>query len=248
MEKRETIGILGGMGPLASAEFVKTIYEYGCGEREQDLPIVLMDSDPTFPDRTQSLLAGDYELLLSRLNESLNRLREFGASRIVICCVTIHYLLPKLMPELRRSVISLLDVIFALVAKDPKQHLMVCTTGSRRLQIYEQHESWRLVKDRIIMPDETDQTLIHDAIYRIKGNNDISQMILLLESLLSKYDTDSLIAGCTEVHLLAKHLASSGSERGISCLDPLLAIAKDLAPGKFGNGRRGCSMESRQEA
>src|SRR5262245_55746021 len=106
MAKREILGIVGGIGPLASAEFVKTIYEESVGELEQASPIVFMHSDPTFPDRTQSLLAGESEPLLLKLIEALNRLRGLGASRIVICCVTIHFLLPRLPAELRRRIIS----------------------------------------------------------------------------------------------------------------------------------------------
>ena len=43
------LGILGGMGPLASAEFLKTLYECFPYEREQDAPVCLLVSDPTFP-------------------------------------------------------------------------------------------------------------------------------------------------------------------------------------------------------
>ena len=48
------LGILGGMGPLASAEFLKTIYEYGTRDLEQRSPACILYSDPTFPDRTSS--------------------------------------------------------------------------------------------------------------------------------------------------------------------------------------------------
>jgi aspartate racemase len=123
------------MGPLASAEFIKTIYERNVGEREQISPKVLLHSDPTYPDRTQALLAGEYEPLLCKLTETLNELLELGASRIVICCVTIHYLLPKLPVGLRRRVISLLDVIFGCVAKSRKRHLLIGTTGARKLKV-----------------------------------------------------------------------------------------------------------------
>ena len=50
--RSNVLGVVGGMGPLASAEFVKTIYEYGLNRREQESPSVVLVSDPTFPDRT----------------------------------------------------------------------------------------------------------------------------------------------------------------------------------------------------
>jgi len=233
MAKRDILGIVGGLGPLASAEFVKTIYDHCHGEQEQDSPVVLMHSDPTFPDRTQSLLAGECYLLLNKLNEIVNDLCELGATRIVICCITIHYLLPMLPRESRERVISLLDVIFTLVAESRKRHLLISTTGARKLRIYEQHVQWQSLKDQVIMPDEMDQTLIHNTIYQIKKQRDISEVAPILQALLSKYDTDSFIAGCTEIHLLTKHLTLSGYRERVGCIDPLTAIANDLAQGRF---------------
>ena len=64
--KKRVLGVVGGAGPLASAEFIKTIYECSLGEREQEAPVVLLYSDPTFPDRTEALLAGDYEPTLTQ--------------------------------------------------------------------------------------------------------------------------------------------------------------------------------------
>lgn len=234
MAKREILGIVGGIGPLASAEFVKTIYEESVGEREQASPLVFMHSDPTFPDRTQSLLAGESELLLLKLIEALNQLRELGASRIVICCVTIHFLLPRLPAELRRPIISLLDVIFREVGRSQKRHLLIGTIGARKLGVIEQHAQWESLKDRIVMPDEEDQKLIHDdIIYQIKRNRDLRELIPVLESLLMKYDLDSFIAGCTEIHLLAKLLVWSGAEARFGCVDPLMMIAKDVVRGRL---------------
>lgn len=233
-QKRDILGVLGGMGPVASAEFLKTIYEYGVGEREQDSPIVLVYSDPTFPDRTDAFLAGNYSEILGQLIEGLNRLREMGASRIVICCVTIHHLLPKLPPHLSELVISLPEVVFANIAATEKRHLLICSSGTYQLGIFRNHDQWKHAERYFVLPDEADQQIIHrDLIYRIKKTSDISRLFPLLESLLFKYKVDSFIAGCTEVHLLAKYFMSSiGRHKGYSCIDPLAIIAKQTARGK----------------
>src|SRR5215216_6454872 len=113
MSKNGILGILGGMGPVASAEFLKTIYEYSEGEREQDFPVVFVYSDPTFPDRTDAFLNGEEEVILRQLEKALQALVQMDASKIVICCMTIHHLLPRLSPNLAERIISLLDVIAA---------------------------------------------------------------------------------------------------------------------------------------
>src|SRR5215207_7095330 len=108
---KPVLGVLGGMGGLASAEFVKTIYEFS-GEvspREQAAPAVLMYSDPAFPDRTEAFLRGETQPILTRLIDALELLDRMGASRFVICCMTIHYLLPQVPDRLRERIISLTD-------------------------------------------------------------------------------------------------------------------------------------------
>jgi aspartate racemase len=227
--EREVLGIVGGMGPLASAEFLKTVYEYGIGENEQDAPIVLMYSDPSFPDRTDSFLAGESELLLARLTEALQCLSDAGASHFVICCMTIHYLLPRLPPHLSARIVSLLDVIFDNLKQPRRRHLLICSNGTRRMELFQNHSQWEQHKSEIVLPDDDDQDTIHrELIYPIKKRPDLRRLKPLLETLLRRYAVDSFIVGCSEIHLLAKHFVFNGdNDGGYGCLDPLLLIAKE---------------------
>jgi len=227
----DVIGIIGGMGPLASAEFLKTIYECSLRGVEQETPAVVVYSDPRVPDRTESLLNGECEILLDSLVDVLNRLRELGASRIVICCVTLHYLLSRLYDDQRRDIISLLDVIFDGVLRTRDRHLLVCTNGTRKLGLFQMHPQWQLAQDQLVLPDEMDQQLIHHKIILgIKRNNPLADLLGSLDALLAKYQVNSFIAGCTELHLLAKLALLSGKgRRSYGCIDPLAIIAKDFA-------------------
>lgn len=228
--KTNLLGILGGLGPLASAEFLKTIYECSIGASEQSAPAVVMYSDPSFPDRTQAFLRGEEDLMLSRLVVGLEQLCEIGASKIVICCITIHHLLPRLPPHLSGCVRSLLDVIFEAVGRSRKKHLLVCTNGTRRLEIFQRHEQWKPMRKYIVLPEARDQNAIHNLIYSLKQNQNPNELMPLLESLLTKYEVSSFIAGCTEIHLLAKRLAHSSCMCQHSlCVDPLTIIAQTLA-------------------
>jgi len=225
------LGVVGGLGPLASAEFLKTVYEWSIKKCEQEGPVVFLYSDPTFPDRTDSFLSGDGDDVLERLVKASNHLRQMGVSRILVCCVTIHYLFPRLPKEIRSQMVSLLDLIFDGVAGSSKKHLLVCSNGSRKLELFQSHKGWKTAHSKIILPDETDQNLIHnDLIYQIKKNGDVNQKIKLLKSLLAKYEVDSFIAGCTEMHLVAKGFMNSGSKvNKYGCIDPLTIMAKEMA-------------------
>lgn len=229
-ENKRIIGVLGGMGPLASAEFLKTIYQCRGSKCEQDSPIIFLYSDPTVPDRTEALLNGAENTLVEQLTESLSRLFEFGVSKVVICCVTAHYLLGKLPAYLSERVISLLDVTFAHLAQGPERHLLVCSNGTRQLRIFQNHPDWETWKDYIVLPNQPDQDLIHrEIIFGIKNNGDLSQVTDLLESLLAKYNVGSFIAGCTEMHLIAKQLAPAEiKQKRFNCLDPLTILAEAI--------------------
>jgi aspartate racemase len=232
---QQALGILGGLGPLASAEFLKTIYECNPGVSEQQSPIVSMYSDPTFPDRTETLLNGSSEILLDRLVAALERISSWGVTRIVICCVTIHYLLPELPGHLRQRVVSLLDTIFDHCSSLQKPQLLLCTNGSRQLNLFQRHEAWERVCPFIVLPDDADQQLVHDLIYRLKANYDPLAARPTIEALLARYSIESFIAGCTELHLLAKQFRPwQESESPFTCIDPLTIIAHELTRDSVG--------------
>jgi aspartate racemase len=227
---KPVLGIIGGLGPLASSEFLKTIYEHTLNQQEQCAPCVMMYSDPSFPDRTEALLNGKSDVMLARLVQALEYLDDSGVSKTVICCVTMHHLLPFLPTHFRARLLSLIDIVFMEVLRSGRKHLLLCSSGTRQLEIFQKHEQWKQARDCFVLPEEQDQMAVHELIYRIKRNQDVSKMVPEIEALLTKYKVNHFVAGCTEFHLLAKHLArESGTRRSYGCTDPLMVIAKRIA-------------------
>lgn len=229
MQREDCLGVVGGMGPLVSAEFLKTIYAVGQWTREQDAPRAIVYSDPTFPDRTELLLRGEEEPLARKLGEVIESLLGAGASQIVIACVTIHRVLPRLPLHLRSPVISLIDVALAAVAASDDRHLLFCTTGTRQLRLFESHPAWPEVRARMVLPSEEDQASIHELIYRVKKRQD-ADLVAEVEGLLHKYGVRSFVAGCTELHLASSRLHEARSR--LECIDPLWIIAREFANGR----------------
>jgi len=229
-DKREIWGVLGGMGPLASAEFMNTIYEQNAKGREQHSPIVFLFSDPTIPDRTDSFANGGEDILFNRLLSSIEILVLAGATRIIICCMTIHPLLSKLPKVLREKIVSLADVIFARILQSEAKHLLICTDGTRKMRLFENHPLWPETRHRIVLPDAGDQESIHRLIYEIKGNEYSTSHWQLVEALMKKYGVSSYIAGCTELHVLAKKQSRlCGQGWSDCCIDPLTLIASTMS-------------------
>jgi aspartate racemase len=227
---KKILGILGGMGPLASAEFMKTIYEFNTADLEQKLPTCILYSDPTFPDRTEAIINNKSEdLLVSLLVETLQKLTQLGASKVVITCITTHYFLPRVPAHLRENIISLIDLIIQEILPTKKRYLLLCTNGTRQAGIFQKHPQWHLAEQHVILPNQADQNTVHHLIYQIKTSGYQESMAFSLDNFIKKYQVDSLIAGCTEFHLLTKHLMKPESdERNERIVDPLLTLAQNF--------------------
>lgn len=228
MTMRTRWGIVGGMGALASAEFVRSIYECNPTSNEQDGPIVILFSDPRMPDRTEAFLNGSTSIVVDRLVEQLRDLKDLGVDKIVLCCVTLHYTLPHLPIELRRSIISLIDVALAQVIDRKQRQLLLSSAGTRAAAIFERNELWREASEFIAVPHENDQNLIHEWLYQYKQPADVKQLAPKIQSLLARYSVDSFIAGCTELHLITRHLRETKAT--MKFVDPLMIIAERFFP------------------
>lgn len=227
----QSLGILGGLGPLASAEFLKTIYECNLtGGLEQESPKCILYCDPTFPDRTDAILKGAEDSIVALLTRSLENLCQMGVSKIVIACITMHYFLPKVPIFLRGKVISLIDLIVEEVLNTEKTHLLLCSKGARQAGIFQKHKHWQLIEKYILLSTEEDQDILQKYIYQVKIAGPIEPIVSYLNSLFSKYEVDSLIAGCTELHVVNKYLMlSAHSAKEYYVFDPLINVAKNLS-------------------
>lgn len=223
---RKKLGILGGMGPLASAAFLDTIYRLNIVEPEQEAPVCLLTSDPTFPDRTTAILEGKTEPLVERLTRALQDLLDLGADRIVIACVTVHHILSRVPEPLRERVVSLLDLFADEILAAPRPRLLLATTGTRTARIFESHERWPEIAPWVLFPGEDDQRELHERLYRLKKGEPGDACLAWLDTLPAKYGARGFLFGCTELHLLQPLLGDRAGDGSI--VDPLLTAARDV--------------------
>ena len=221
----QLLGVLGGMGPVASAEFVQTVYGYATGVSEQEYPAVILHSDPSIPDRV-ALLADQAPEVVEPTQRGLRQLYEHGCTSIVICCMTLHHVLPQVPRSLRAGVASALDVLVdAIAAATPRRHLMMASTVARDIGLFRDHPGWPAVTPFVVWPDEADQAALQRVIRDVKQNNGIASGREWLASCLPKYATSSFAVGCSEIHVVAK----KASVPGAWAIDPFDALARACA-------------------
>lgn len=206
-EQRTVLGILGGLGPLASAKFLTSIYTQHVSTYptypEQQLPTVILYSNPQFPDRTDTLIHGKTQEMLQPTETAIRLLLEAGATQVLMCCFTLHYLLPQINSELCNRMISLPHVALAELIQVDRLALMLCTKGTRRLGIFEADELWPYASRLIVWPDSTSQERIHNLIYKLKAGLNPEIANTIITELCKQYGVDCCVAGCTEFHILS---------------------------------------------
>jgi aspartate racemase len=84
------LGVLGGMGPLATVDFLHKLIEETPAQRDQDHVPVIVYGVPQIPDRPAAIV-GNGPSPLPAMLEGVRVLKQAGASAIAIACNTAHY-------------------------------------------------------------------------------------------------------------------------------------------------------------
>src|SRR5262245_16312339 len=89
MDAHKTIGVIGGMGPAATADLFAKLLAATPAERDQDHLRVLIDNNPHLPDRNAAI-AGRGPSPGPHLAESARGLERAGADFLIMACNTAH--------------------------------------------------------------------------------------------------------------------------------------------------------------
>ncbi|MEO7351404.1 MAG: amino acid racemase [Marmoricola sp.] len=198
------IGVLGGMGPAATADFYAKLVRLTPAASDQDHPKVVIWGDPTIPDRTLALQGQgpDPSLWLLR---GASVLREAGATMLAIPCNTAHAFLPAISAQLGLPVVHMIEETGAyLHTRMPHIHSVgvLATTGTVQSSLY---QDWLAgLGVNVIVPDpETQDSLVMPAIRELKAGRSGVEVTAALAAAAHLVDAGAqvVIAGCTEVPL-----------------------------------------------
>lgn len=221
----KTIGIMGGMGPAATADLMMKIIEMTAADSDQEHIPMIIDNNTRIPDRTAAILSGGADPV-PEMTASAKRLEAAGADFIIIGCNTAHYFVPEFEKEIRIPVISMLkETARALREKDVKCAAVLATDGTVRSGLYARALASEGIED--IYPNDEQQKLLMSVIYDYikKGITDPAklphdEMLVMAEDLKSR-GAEALIMACTELPL-AFDLTGIIDD---TCMDPTRVLA-----------------------
>ena len=207
MEK--TIGILGGMGPLATADLFRKITLLTDAARDNDHIRVYIDSNARIPDRTAAILSGGKDPV-PEMASALRSLEACGASCVIMPCNTAHYFLPRLQAMTKLPFISMLEATAKTCAAQypGRTAAVLATKGTLATGLYEQALAAQNV--RCLIPDAGEQDVLMHLIYDIvKASRPLAPeegtWQRLLDALRAR-GADYFILGCTELPIVADTL------------------------------------------
>jgi aspartate racemase len=207
---RKTIGILGGMGPEATAHFFSLIIKHTAAAKDQDHVPVLIYNLPQIPERTPAIL-GKGPSPVPLLRRGVRTLARAGADFIVVPCVSAHAFLPDIRRASLVPILSLLDeALVDAKKKNPglKRAGLLASTGTVRSGLFA--KTFTKAGIEIITPTEKEQARVMEAVFGKGGvkagftEGRPRKLVLDVARRLIKRGAEAVIAGCTEIPLVLR--------------------------------------------
>lgn len=219
---KKAIGIIGGMGPMATCDLMKKIIENTQADRDQAHVRLYVDSNTNIPDRTAAIL-GKGEDPRPAMTNSAKKLEAMGADLLIVPCNTAHFFLPDVQKTVQIPILNM--------QKETAKHLLengittvavLATDGTVQSGLYD-----RALKEAGITPvypKEDQQKMIMSLIYDyVKAGKDFEDLdkIHAMVADLQAQGAQGLILGCTELPI-----AFAPWQTALPTFDPTLILAR----------------------
>lgn len=219
------VGILGGMGPAATADFYAKLIAATPADHDQEHLRVVMWADPTVPDRSEAIVHGGEDPTPS-LTKGAQVLKDAGADFFVAPCNGAHAFLPTVHEATGLDYLSLIDAaadhVAAMSGVDSVG--ILATDATVASSLYQQALEARGLGT--VLPDYYGQQTVMEVIYGVKaGSLSEEQKATLVDvtETMAESGADVIIAACTEIPL-----ALSTDESPRPLIDPAVVLVDQV--------------------
>ena len=201
----KTLGVIGGLGPMATAAFLELVTKMTKATRDQEHLHVLIDSEPHTPDRTGFLLgtsdADPYPYLL----RGGRNVKSIGAEVLAMPCNTAHAFYDRLAAELELPFVHMLrETARTLKEAGVETAGLMATRGTVATRLY-QNELDRVGIRTVTQAEEGQRHTDHLIFQNIKANRPAEmEHFAAAETGLRKAGAQVIVLGCTELSVIKK--------------------------------------------
>lgn len=222
--KEKVLGVLGGVGPLATVYFADLIVKMTPANCDQDHIRTIVSNDPKIPDRTDFILDRSKPSPLPMMIRDAQMLEEAGCDYIAIPCNTAHFFFDEIQKNVSVEVVNIIEeTLRYAVERNPgiRRVGVLATSGTLQSGVYP------LVAERFgvecVSPDEETVTRLMHIIYdQVKAGQpvDHDEFFRIVEQMKAE-GCEAVILGCTELSVIYYELQI----RRPDILDSMTALA-----------------------
>ncbi|MCH5352654.1 MAG: amino acid racemase [Acutalibacter sp.] len=218
----KTLGIIGGLGPMATAYLLQLIIEMTDAKTDQEHLDVIVFDRPNVPDRTAHILDPQKPSPLPSMTATAKTLEQLGAGCLCAPCVTSHYFYRELADSVSVPFLNMVEETAKELKVAGKKHPgILATTGTVSTGLFQ--SAFEAQGLTAVLPDEQGQKLVMSLIYDdIKAGKPADpEKFREVSEALHQNGCDCIVLGCTELSLIKK-AAGLGPEY----LDALEVLSK----------------------
>ena len=199
------LGVLGGLGPLATVYFMDLLVKMTDVECDQNHIPTMVLNDSEIPDRTQYILGEDVESPLPKMIEDAELLEKCGCDYVVIPCNTAHYFYDEVQKDIHVPVINILDETIKYAKERGiavKNVGVLATEGTLKSGSYKKYiEKYGL--NEITLNEDDSKSLMKIIYEQVKAGEkvDIVEFMRLVTELI-RAGSDVVVLGCTELSII----------------------------------------------
>lgn len=222
--KNITVGVLGGLGPMASVYFYEMVVNMTDAKTDQEHVDMIITNRATTPDRTAFIVGSSDEDPSDILIDDAKKLEKYGVDFIVMTCNTAHYFYEKISNAVNIPLINIVEeTIKHAKSNNHKKLGILATTGNIKTNLYQSMcEKYDI--DYLVL-DENRQSKVMEIIYDdIKSGKPANMdKFNSIVNYLKENNCDGVILGCTELSILK----SDNNLDGSFYIDSLEILARE---------------------
>ena len=218
------LGVLGGLGPLATVYFMDLIVKMTEAKKDQEHISMIVLNHAAIPDRTEFILDASKPNPLPMMIEDAKKLQLAGADYVVMPCNTAHFFYEQIQHNLDIPMLNIIEetVKFARDEKNVKKLGILATKGTVSAGSYQRMcEKYGI---EWAIPSLQDEQSLMNIIYnQVKAGKEvnISEFLKIIENMKAD-GCDAVTLGCTELSVINKDFALGRED----IIDSLEVLAK----------------------
>lgn len=216
------LGVIGGLGPMATALFMKMAIEMTAADVDQDHIEMIVYNCPQIPDRTNFILGTSQDDPTVEMIRIGKKLAERDADLIAIPCITANFFYEKLSREIPVKIIDMVEELCSYLAeRDIRCVGLMATSGTIRSGLFQR--AFARHGCRLVLPSEERQRDVMHIIYQDVKANRPAEMdrFSAVSRELRQAGAQVVILGCTELSVVREN-----EELGGGYLDAMQLMAK----------------------